>query len=68
MEIRVIDLTSGSWSSAPVRSDLGAEEVTVALLRNRVNVSPVGTPLFGLRSAKGLWLAPNQNLNDLGKN
>ena len=50
-------------SEALTRYPVRAEDIIHGLCRERLLVSPLVVPLFGLRDAKGRWLSPDQHLD-----
>lgn len=54
-------------SHFPAGSQIHTEDVVLFICRERLDIRPITWPLFGLRSADGLWLAPNQTIHDLDR-
>ncbi|TRY68639.1 hypothetical protein TCAL_08883, partial [Tigriopus californicus] len=48
-------------------SSIHTEDVVLYICRDRLDIRPIAWPLFGLRAADGLWLAPNQNIHELDR-
>eukprot|EP00095_Tigriopus_kingsejongensis_P006153 snap_masked-scaffold40_size501252-processed-gene-0.1 protein:Tk06153 transcript:snap_masked-scaffold40_size501252-processed-gene-0.1-mRNA-1 annotation:"tyrosine-protein kinase hopscotch" len=68
--IRLFNPVGSTASLAVIRSHsrsgaLTAEGCVLFLCRDRLQTSPVTWPLFGLRGSQGLWLSPDQPLDEL---